>query len=768
MDVDSNPALVADPVPAPTRPAAAPTSDDDGAATERGAARTRGLPSWAGFLADAFTGSYSQILFNRSPTVGLLLLLATMTEPIVGGFGVLAVVVALVTTRALQLSSGAIRAGLFSYNALLIGVTVGALYSPSVMMVGLLVIAAMLTVVATATFRSALGVTFNLPSLTLPFLLVAHLVLAVATTLPGIEAVLFRPAPLPLGDYLVEPVAYYLRALGALFFLPNACAGALVLAALLVYSRIGFLLSLIGLAVAYPLIDHIGTMASPAAHLALGYNLILVAIALGGVWFVPRGSAFLLALAGAAMAVLVTLGTVNLMVHLRLPALVLPFNLTVFLVLYAMRQRVRDGSPKAVDFAMGTPEQNLNYYETRLRRFGSPYGVRFSLPFLGRWVCTQSVDGEPTHQGEWRHAFDFEMVHKDGRTHRGSGNQARDYACYKLPVLAIAPGTVVKVVNDIPDNAVGEVNLGDNWGNLVIIYHSPGLYSALCHLHPGSVRVNEGDQVRRGDRVGLVGNSGRSPVPHLHFQLQSTARVGSPTIESGFSDVVRDHDGSDALAAYLVPARGEQVRNVKPDNATGQLLAFSLGQRFALRREDADAGDHETELIRVETDAYGNLMMRSDRRAATVYFETRDSVFTIYDYLGPRESGLCAIYTAIPRVPLEDNLELTWSDYLGARQFKPSLPGLLADFVAPFTNDRGLRMRYRMQRIDRRLVIEGISEGLGDGGEPLVKSQAIFEHGIGLTGVKQVVRGQRREYKRIEIGASVDNRRSERNDSRQN
>ena len=65
-------------------------------------------------------------------------------------------------------------------------------------------------------------------------------------------------------------------------------------------------------------------------------------------------------------------------------------------------------------------------------------------------------------------------------------------------VLAPADGTIELVVDRIPDNMVGEVNLKENWGNTVIIKHDDHLYSSLSHLKEGSIRVREGDSSKRG------------------------------------------------------------------------------------------------------------------------------------------------------------------------------------------------------------------------------------------------------------------------------
>jgi murein DD-endopeptidase MepM/ murein hydrolase activator NlpD len=56
-------------------------------------------------------------------------------------------------------------------------------------------------------------------------------------------------------------------------------------------------------------------------------------------------------------------------------------------------------------------------------------------------------------------------------------------------------------------------------GNHVIIDIGGGYYAFYAHLKPGSIRVREGQRVKRGDVIGLVGNSGNSTEPHLHFHI---------------------------------------------------------------------------------------------------------------------------------------------------------------------------------------------------------------------------------------------------------
>jgi murein DD-endopeptidase MepM/ murein hydrolase activator NlpD len=55
-----------------------------------------------------------------------------------------------------------------------------------------------------------------------------------------------------------------------------------------------------------------------------------------------------------------------------------------------------------------------------------------------------------------------------------------------------------------------------------VIDDGKGEFCMYAHLKRGSIKVKSGDQVKAGQEIGVVGNSGNSPVPHLHFHMQTT------------------------------------------------------------------------------------------------------------------------------------------------------------------------------------------------------------------------------------------------------
>lgn len=95
--------------------------------------------------------------------------------------------------------------------------------------------------------------------------------------------------------------------------------------------------------------------------------------------------------------------------------------------------------------------------------------------------------------------------------------------------LAAASGTVVSVINDQPDH--GFTKAQDDpfgCGNAVMIDHGAGWVSQYCHLAQGSIRVQTGQQVREGERLGLIGSSGGTDFPHLHYAIRRYGAVVNP------------------------------------------------------------------------------------------------------------------------------------------------------------------------------------------------------------------------------------------------
>ena len=84
-----------------------------------------------------------------------------------------------------------------------------------------------------------------------------------------------------------------------------------------------------------------------------------------------------------------------------------------------------------------------------------------------------------------------------------------------------------------------KANLLVPFGNYIIIEHAPGEHSLLAHLKQQSVNVKAGDRVRRGQQIAEIGASGSSLMPHLHYQLQTTAAGNGEGLPAYFHDFVK-------------------------------------------------------------------------------------------------------------------------------------------------------------------------------------------------------------------------------------
>lgn len=124
-----------------------------------------------------------------------------------------------------------------------------------------------------------------------------------------------------------------------------------------------------------------------------------------------------------------------------------------------------------------------------------------------------------------RFAIDWVRLRDDGKTFSGDEKDNKNYRAYGTEALAVADGVVTEIKDGIPENVPGldsravPINLETVGGNHVILDIGGGHYAFYAHLQPGSLRVKLGEKVRRGQIVGLVGNSGNSTEPHLHFHI---------------------------------------------------------------------------------------------------------------------------------------------------------------------------------------------------------------------------------------------------------
>jgi murein DD-endopeptidase MepM/ murein hydrolase activator NlpD len=157
--------------------------------------------------------------------------------------------------------------------------------------------------------------------------------------------------------------------------------------------------------------------------------------------------------------------------------------------------------------------------------------------------------GGKTHIAQ-RFAIDWVQLREDGKTWTSDQLKNGNYRCYGADALAVGDAVVAGVKDGIPENVPGAtsravpITLETVGGNYVILDLGRGHYAFYAHLQPGSLRVKTGDKVRRGQVLGLVGNSGNSTEPHLHFHISNgNSALGSEGLPYVFESFEQQGQG---------------------------------------------------------------------------------------------------------------------------------------------------------------------------------------------------------------------------------
>jgi Peptidase family M23 len=130
-----------------------------------------------------------------------------------------------------------------------------------------------------------------------------------------------------------------------------------------------------------------------------------------------------------------------------------------------------------------------------------------------------------------RFAIDWMQLDSDGRLVHGDPADVHNYTSYGNEVLAVADGTVVDTLNTLDDQKPGQlpdpktITIENVDGNHVVIDLGGEIFAFYAHLQKGSVKVAPGEKVKRGQVIGLLGNTGNTSAPHLHFHLMESPSV---------------------------------------------------------------------------------------------------------------------------------------------------------------------------------------------------------------------------------------------------
>jgi urea transporter/murein DD-endopeptidase MepM/ murein hydrolase activator NlpD len=630
-----------------------------------------------------------------SKPFALCLLAASFTDPWIGFSGLIAGLFAILLATMLGLNPLYTGDGTYTFNSLLTGLALGAFFKFTGNFFILVLISSALSLMFTV-WLSALSGRFKLPFLSLPFILTVWIVL-LNTRSFGAGLLELRNAIAPGSNFghgveslntgirnlfVSKSLQLYLRTMAAVFFQNNLLAGLLISIGLLIHSRVAFILSLTGFFSGLLFFNLTHDSVNESGFQLVASSYVLSALALGGFFIISSPRSFLLVILSTPVIGLMAGSFDKVLYVFALPLYSLPFSVAVIIILSFVHHLNFKKIFYLVQYQQYSPEKNLYAFNTFMARFKKETNTIIHLPFFGEWTVSQGHEGALTHKNDWRFAWDFVVKDEHKKTFKLPGKTVADFYCYGLPVLAPADGQVVTVEDGIEDNDIGNVNLAQNWGNTVVIRHSEYLFSKLSHLKKSSFKVKEGDLVKKGELLALCGNSGRSPEPHIHFQLQSSSRIGAPTINYPISYYGRKIDEGYRFNFFDVPTEGEILVKPVPEPLLKKAFNFIPGARYKFLVSE---GDHNREENwEVFTDAYNISSIVCKETKATAYFKSDDTLFYFTGFKGNTASLLYYFYLGAYKVLLSPFKNLKMSDPLSIEGTHKGFIKILQDFLSPF------------------------------------------------------------------------------------
>lgn len=652
------------------------------------------------YIGEAILTSYSQIFFTENRILAFILFFVSFIDWWMGLSGFIAVITAISLAELLGYSSITVRKGLFSFNSLLVGLGISTYFSHGIQVIFLIVIGSAITFFITL-FLMGLLAKYTLPFLSFPFVFAMWLLMLSFPAFSGIDlnAEALYPSNMFFkigGGTLIFLMDWlnrvfmdtgfdtYFLSLGAIFFQFNILAGILIAIGLLIHSRVNFLFSLLGFFIAHWFYSFLGIYTGSLNYTYYGFNFILSAIAIGGYFLIPSRKSLQWSLLLIPMLVVITIGSDRLFAFFGLSVFSLPFNVVILVVLYAFKIRYNQThSPILTIVQQKNPETNAYLFDSQPVKEYASFIFPIRLPFIGQWTVNQGHDGVHTHKDFFRFAWDFIIRDTSSeKEYKNEGLLPSDYFCFDKPVVAPALGTVVAMVNTVDDNEIGAANTIQNWGNTVVIRHQEYLYSKLSHLKKGSISVKVGETVFEGQTIGKCGNSGRSPYPHLHFQLQSSQEIGSPTIFWPLSEYIVGDVTKLGFVQKGNPSENEAVSNIPTSLLLQAAFKWNPGDEFLLQmKSDKNNSDF---VIRNEIDSYNQSSLHCLKTGAKLYYENNGKTFSALNYRGSKRSALFYFYRSLYKVVLSDDSNLKVETHFPVHHLYRFPLLLIQDFLVPF------------------------------------------------------------------------------------
>jgi len=646
------------------------------------------------FWLQSTLNSYSLMFFSLNTVFACIILLVTFFSPYVGFVGLTAVVVTNLFATIIGFNKDEIKKGLFGFNALLLGLALGYEYKPTLTFIALIISAIIMLLMFTAWFKGSFS-KYNLPFLSFPFLFTYWILSIASTNLTTIhldenhiyiinevarnESSGFYQFVHSLDTIQLFPFAIiYFKTLAGTFFQSSVLGGILIALGLLYFSRIAFSLSIIGLGCAYFFYYLFGADVNDLNYFLLGSNFMFFAIAIGCFFLIPNTYSYLAVIILTPILMLVLLSLGKMLTVFNIKAYTLSFSVLTTAFLFSLNQRWLQKYFHLTVVQYFSPETTIYKYLNSLQRFKNEHLAKISLPFIGEWKVSQGYDGSITHLGDWSKALDFVIEDSKGYTYVEPGREREQFYCYNREITAPFDGYIYDMIYTVEENDIGVMDTEKNWGNTIILNHTNGLFTQISHIKKDSFTGLIGQYVTKGTVLATCGNSGRSPEPHIHFQIQTTPAVGAKPIEYPFGYYIL-RKGADKILKYSeVPKEGDFISNVQVSQVLATAFNLFPGIKITLEKENNKT------TWEVNTDAWNRTHLYCSKTNSYAYFVNDGVMFYFTDFEGDKKSLLFHFYLAAYRQLLGYYENMVVLDKVPLIHFNNLFIQPFQDVVAPF------------------------------------------------------------------------------------
>ena len=628
---------------------------------------------------------YASLLFLNNEIVGFILFLVSFINPSVAISGLAALVFTILFAEFINFRESYLENGFYLYNSLLVGMGVGYLFAPTFLSIFLIMVLSVFTFLLSYVLHILFS-NYKIPILSLPFSIVTIIVYLASLQYTHLFSNLINNHML-YDIHINSFLDAFFKAFGTIFFLPNVLAGGIMFLIIFFFSRVMAFISLVGFSIgvfvhSLAIINFTAALNDPYS-----FNYILVAMAIGGIFLLPTVKNYILAIIGVLMSVVLVDAMVIAFNYFSLPVFTIPFNIVVMMFVFVLSMT----RYKEFNFDIkATPEKSFSSYLSNVFRFGSNH-IKISLPFFNEWNVYQAFDGEWTHKGKWKYAYDF-VIKKDGKTYQNEGLYPSDYYCFGESVAAPVNGYVVAVKNDLVDNIIGEVDRINNWGNYIIIKSDLGYFVEISHLMQNSVIPKVGEYVYQGQIIATCGNSGYSPEPHIHIQVQKYGFIGSETLPFVFTEYYKD----DELYFHDLPKKDENIRSFVVDKSMQLRFNFILDEEY--KYDVLKNGEKISEFsFKVNMNEKGEFYF-VDENQNKLYFYNNGYMFYFYFCMG-KDSYLKELFKLAPKIPFVAQ-KVKYRDYLPVYVLENKFNTMIIEFLSSFNKNLYKREKhYELNRV---------------------------------------------------------------------